>query len=721
MAIRGAALSLLGALLPLAGAWGWGLWLWRGRAPGLVWAVACGAPLLSLLLFLLLACGLLTPLTAILCCLAGAAALFRVTPESFRCPRPPLFVWPFAAAYAGLYLVHALAPEIEPDAAGYHLGLVAEWLRLGGFAPRIGFYELLPLGVETLFAPAVAAGGYPAAKLLHLAFVALAAPLAVQIAVRLQLPESAGWAGWLLYALTPVTGVAGAAAYTDAAAAFFTAAAFAALLEWRHSRDSRWLLAAGLSAGFCYAVKLPGLLAVLASVAFVAAHRAWRGALVLGAASLAGILPWMTRALWITGNPIAPLGNSLFSNPHFHEWTERYLTTFLKDYGVASWTAIPHALLLDGSALQGLLGPVWIVAPLSLLALRRPAGRWLLAAAAVAALPWLANAGARFLMPSLLFAGILVASAGPRWWTLAVLLAHAVLSWPVVLERYTHPEAWRLREWPWAVVSGQEPPESYLRRRLWDYQAAEMVRAHVPPAEPLLDLYSLPTAYSGVTGIGPLPSVPFDQMADTLARAAAPEPEALDRLSCSFPETFLRAVRWRLAEPLPAPWSIRDVRFLLDGYPRAVLRSWFLHAHPVPQDAALACDRNLATGWHTWSHAPAGSAYEIRFGRPQPLDRVEAVMPYLRGGRLQPIVEGQPLSGPWRALCATREVAPLAARPLRRQAVALLRHRGIRWIVVPDRPEGHGFIGLAMAMAPAAWDLEEAARVEGARLFRLLP
>ena len=170
---------------------------------------------------------------------------------------------------------------------------------------------------------------------------------------------------------------------------------------------------------------------------------------------------------------------------------------------------------------------------------------------------------------------------------------------------------------------------------LWDYRAAAMVREHVPADEPLLDLYSIP-AYSGVVGVGPLPSASFVQMADTLARAAAATPDSLDRISCAFPLEFFRAVRWRLPDDFPAPWSIREVRFYYGEHERPISRHWFLRAWPSPQDAPLACDRNPATGWHTWRHAPAGSYFDVHFGRPQPLDSVQAVMPHLEGRTTAP-------------------------------------------------------------------------------------
>src|ERR1039457_4460887 len=62
------------------------------------------------------------------------------------------------ACYGALYLINALAPELEPDARAYHLGLTSEYVRLGGFPSRVGFYEMLPQGFEMLFVPAFAFG-----------------------------------------------------------------------------------------------------------------------------------------------------------------------------------------------------------------------------------------------------------------------------------------------------------------------------------------------------------------------------------------------------------------------------------------------------------------------------------------------------------------------------------------------------------------------------------
>ena len=78
--------------------------------------------------------------------------------------------------YVVLYLSNAMAPEASPDGAGYHLGLVARYLREHGFV-RItdNMYAAMPGGVEMLFLFAFAFGRHSAAALVHFAFlVALA-------------------------------------------------------------------------------------------------------------------------------------------------------------------------------------------------------------------------------------------------------------------------------------------------------------------------------------------------------------------------------------------------------------------------------------------------------------------------------------------------------------------------------------------------------------------
>src|SRR6185436_17141499 len=139
---------VLGGLLPLTVAYSLGKLCFR-QAPDVI-ALGVGAVIESLLVFGLLAAGVARPAAFV------ALGVIGLAPLAWHQPRPhPLLprgiVTLVFVVYGLLYLIHALAPEIQPDAAAYHLGLVAEYARLGAFPDRVGFFEMLPQGMEMLF------------------------------------------------------------------------------------------------------------------------------------------------------------------------------------------------------------------------------------------------------------------------------------------------------------------------------------------------------------------------------------------------------------------------------------------------------------------------------------------------------------------------------------------------------------------------------------------
>lgn len=697
---------------------GLGRLLWRWRPPSLAIAFASGAAVLSAVMFSLLAAGLYR-LPAIWVALAVpiAVGLWRIRLPELR--RPPWWAIATGAVIACVYAVHALAPEIQPDGAGYHLGLPAMWLRDGGFTGSIGFYELLPLGVETLYGAAMALGGPPAAKMVHLTFLILTIPLVIQIARRLGLKEGTGWAGALLYCLAPVAGISGTSAYSDAALAFAHVALFALILEWKDAPSAWVALHAGLIAGFCYSIKMTGAVVVVAALVYMLSRRQIRSSAVFSAGAAVVALPWAVKAWWLTGNPLAPLGNAWFENDAFNAATEQALGSYLRTYNLASWTQIPGALLFDGTALQGLIGPVFILAPLALLACRNRAGRWLMAAAAVSALPWVLNIGARFLMPPLPFAALALASVIPARLLPPLLILHAALSLPVVMDRYAGRNAWRLRGWPWQAALRIESEADYLRKNYWEYNVARMVRRHVKPGEPLLDLLGVPLLYSERTALGPLPTVTFDQMTNALSGAAAPFPERLYVGLYSNPGGFLRGVRLRVNQPVSQGWSISEVRFERAGKRLAVSRYWFLSSWPVPQDAALAVDGNIASCWHTYGPAKAGSHLEVLFDRPIPFDSLSLVSSSPHGANSAIDAYGLTMDRRWVRLPPSGTFTALPIRSLRAEAIAFVKSKGVRWIVAPTHTAGYGPVGRSLMTTPRAWRVEPVEELEGARLFRI--
>jgi 4-amino-4-deoxy-L-arabinose transferase-like glycosyltransferase len=211
---------------------------------------------------------------------AVAIACWRIFPRSpldEAVKRPLGKGWIAAAAIFGAYgiwyFVNTLAPEIQADGMSYHLGLPYEYVRLGGFPRRITFYDLVPQGMEMLYTVAFAFGRHSAAKLVEFAFFLATLPLFFRIARRLGLGEMAALLAAVFYFCAPVAGVTGASSYNDAAGVFFALSAFYLLLVWGDTGAQGYLLRAGVLAGFCFAIKVPGIMTVACGTGLLACQR----------------------------------------------------------------------------------------------------------------------------------------------------------------------------------------------------------------------------------------------------------------------------------------------------------------------------------------------------------------------------------------------------------------------------------------------------------------
>jgi hypothetical protein len=230
---------------------------------------ATGAALLSSAVFLILVfhCGYWPVFTALPVVLIGLIRPAALTPAL---PRPPRLLLALFAAAGGFYLIYALAPEIQADAAGYHLRVVSDYVRLHGFGSRDGFYDVLPQGMEMLFVPAFALGAGPAAKLVHFAFLVATVPLIRELGREAGLSDFRSSAAAVIFFLAPVCGIAGTSAYTDAGLVCSCCAVLYLLVRWDRERSSGLLICAAINAGFCYAIKPTFGWVPLASVVFVA-------------------------------------------------------------------------------------------------------------------------------------------------------------------------------------------------------------------------------------------------------------------------------------------------------------------------------------------------------------------------------------------------------------------------------------------------------------------
>ncbi len=487
----------LGCLLSCGSIWTAGLL--ATRVAGLPWSVryTSGAAIYSLLIFSLLQghAGYVQAFWLLGGALGFAAWRF---PAAMWTPPPPhlphgslrvprLICCGILTLYAGLYLVYAVAPEIQPDAIAYHLRIVADYVRAHGFTGKSAFFDVMPQPVEMMFVPAFSAGAHSAAKLVHLGLLVSAAATVREIARELGLAESSGWSAAVLFFVAPVCGVAGSAAYTDAGLA---AAAFAVvylLVRWDRTREP-WLLAfASMDAALCYSVKQTfGWVAIIAFVFVAARAREWRRPAAFAVVVLAFVAPWMVRAYLLTGNPFAPF----LSASGLDTQLARSFSAFRPGF---DWLGAPWNYAVHGGN-QGVVGPVFLLMPLALVGIRRRATAWMLAATALLTVPILANTGTRFLMPMLGPAAIAMASVLPAPAAVAIAVRQAATAWPDVVDLYAKDE-WRLGELPWEAALRLEPEKAFLERMIPGFAVTHLIERETLPGARILTFTGVPEAY----------------------------------------------------------------------------------------------------------------------------------------------------------------------------------------------------------------------------------
>jgi hypothetical protein len=693
-------------------------WFRKSDVPHAI-VLAIGAALLSLVVFLLLVAGVAAK-PAFAAVAAVSLSLLFLTRNGRRCEpvefsRPLWILVPFGF----LYLVHAMAPEIQPDAVGYHLSNVVEYLRLGRFPDRVDFYEIIPHGVEMLFTFAFAFGGHSAAKLIHFALLAASVPLILPVGKRLGLEQPVAAFAAVFYVVTPVVGTTGTCAYVDAALAFFALATAYLVLRWREEGTTLLPISAGLAAGFCYGVKITGLTVALGVVIWLLARGKWKAATLFGASAATMIAPWMIRAFVMTGNPVAPLMNRFFPNPYFHILSEQILASRMRLYGGESWPEKFMDLAFHGESSLGLLGPVWLLAPLALLALRRPAGRALLCAGVLLAAPWWLNTSARFLMPALPFFALAMLLSVPRRLGWAIVVGHAVLSWPAVVGLYADTYVWRLRGLPVGAALRIEPEQDYLRRTMPEYKVAEAVKEATPPNARILDLYGAASAYMDRELRLFYQSAKTEAHTDALRSGLYQHLRPLHDLSARWSDAQFTAVRFRQEAEGAPNWSIVDVRFYHGEYALRPSARWTLDAWPNAWEAPLALDNNLTTYWAAWKAARPGMFLEVRFDRPQWLTGA-AVTGFRVEQNVRVVFYGRGLDGAWRLLSGKPTTKVRQDSDLRYQATRALKRGGFTHILAPTGSGGNGLLGRDLLEKSTAWGVELAARVGGICLFRIL-
>jgi hypothetical protein len=710
---------LFGALFTVASAWSLGRLLVRREDMAPV-VFLCGAAALSGVVFAVSAVRLAYPATFLA---IGIAAIAAARPRLRRCGRPILLLLPFAV-YFVLYLCNAMAPEVSADGTAYHLSLVARYLRDHGFVRlTTNMYASLSQGLEMLFLFAFAFGRHSAAAVVHFAFLVALAWTMWLYGRRSGFPLAGACAALLAFA-SPGMGVDATSAYNDVALASTAFGLFFLLQAWDEERGAALLPAIGLLAGFAYAIKYTGGVAVLYALGFIA-WKSWRKrdprtlrhlAIAAACASVL-ILPWMVKNWIWAGNPLAPFFNQFFPNPYVTVAFEIEYKEILTRYGLATLWQLPMQVTTYG-LLSGLLGPVFLLSPVALLALRRREGRQLLLAAAVFGALYFSNVGARFLIPVLPFVGMamMLAVADVRGLGLAIALLHAVVSWPAIVPRYAQPGAWYLHRVPWKHALRLRPAEDYLRSNLIRYPIDRMIESATPPGSTVFTFTPIPESYTSRNIVVAYQSAEGKMAEGLLWTLFVPEYAPNWRLRFAFPSQPLRALRVvQTGAGTRDLWNIHEFR-IYDGL-RELPRSprWRLTAKPYPWGIQDAFDNSLLTFWKCGEWIRPGQFVSVDFAAAETADAVVLeTAPNQLGIKLQ--LEGETAGGEWKTLAASPKVGD-APRPfgLARAVMEELKRRGIDSILVFDADLGASEIH----RSAESWGLRETGRAQDARLYRL--
>ena len=711
--------TLFGAAFTLGTAYSLGALLMRRRPAPPEILLAIGAAAESVLVFLLLTFhlahwGVFLGL--------GAAAIFaawrlRATlpaQDAIRIPRAAWFVF---LPYGVWYLVNALAPETIADGITYHLGLPREYLRLGGFPDHITFYDVVPQGMEMLYTVAFAFGRHAAAKLVEFTFFLATIPLIFRLGRRLGATDLACLVAAVFYFCAPVAGITGSSSYNDAAGVFFLFAAFYLLLLGDH----RYLLPAGALAGFCYAIKLPGLAVVAGAVLFVAvAKRRWKPVLLVAAGAGLMMAPWIGACRGAHRKP----GRAAHEPACFRTGTSTSLPSRnwprTCDLSATSRPAQVPWELAFGDHLTGTFGPLLFALPLGLLVLRRRQdgfrGRLLWAAVLLLALPWLTNTGARFLMPAVALAAIALGMALPRPVAWAAIGLQAILCWPHVLDAWETRYSFRLHEFPLAAAVGAESEPDYCKRRFEEYNVAQMIQRATPPDSRTLALVSVANAYLDREVAVSWQSAEADQLLDTLRLAGLYYKSPTYDWKAAWPEQLLRALRFRMPAGYQGEWDISEVQLfsgedLIFNSPQWTLRRM---AQSLGRPAGLRRQPGhpLAYLGNRSSRDVSGTATGPsaasdlgRPGEPHPGPQCGA-----RG--LRPRRKGQ-----WHLLSNAPQAIPRPPKDIRLEAARAVRRAGFRYLLVPTGKDGNAPIGNVIVDREAEWGMES---VGDAGRFHLL-
>jgi 4-amino-4-deoxy-L-arabinose transferase-like glycosyltransferase len=465
-----------------------------------------------------------------------------------------------------LNLFWAVAPEVQFDALNYHLAVPEAYLRAGAIVDLRFLHAYLSKAMELLFAAGLALGGAPAVKLFVYGLGLFAAVATYALGKALFNPRVGMWAAAIFYT-APAVGWLTGTVYIDNLIALLCTAVLLVFVKWFHSRDTRWFVVASILAGLAVGAKLNAAFAfviVLPLMTFQC-RREWKRIGVGAGAFVLVALPTYLLAWKYTGNPIFPLLNGFFKSP---VWPDDNAIFNAADFGLPrtlpNLGVFPFRLALDtarfGEAVpRGAVGISLLIAAFALLflpRLGRAAGILFAAAAAYLVILFFTMQYARYFVAILPVVAVLAAATcfaitaektGWKLWLVeACLFVGIVAQFPAFSTQYDMlPQRFPVR-----VALGLEDRETFARRALPGYEAAQHINASIRPGERILgvDVEQLRFYLQA-----PLTTLSLSLLDDPVRELSSMQPDArlVDAIrKQGFTHLFVRSTQLRH----PAPW-----------------------------------------------------------------------------------------------------------------------------------------------------------------------
>jgi len=691
-----------------------------------------GAACFSLLIFLLTAAGLAYPPVFVGVEIAILLfAFWQLVRYSERATPLPDFAyiwktvfWAPVTVFGVYYFIHALAPETSPDGATYHLGIVGRYLRQHSFGHiTTQMYANLSEGIEMLFLAAYSVGKHSSAALVEFTFL-LALPWGMlSYGRRIGFPKAGVLAALLVYA-SPIFGLSGTVAYNDVAGACVLFATFYLLQIWAETRQSRLIPLIGLLAGFCFAAKYTLFLALPFAGLFLLwkfwrAHQPFVRPLAMYAAcALIMVIPWLAKNWIIVRNPLSPFANRLFPNPYITPQFEQEYSGMMRHREGLMLAQRPLDHIVLGGRTGGLLGPVFLLSPLALLALRFRAGRHLLLAGFLFTLPAYTNVETRFLMPMLPFLALALSLAlveTPAGIPI-VLAFHLLTAWPSSVQAYAAPFAWRLNDFHPAEAFRLVPETITLRTRMPDVRIAELLERETPANATIFAYGNPPEAYTSREIIVKYESALGNRLGEVLWAALLPDYQPKQELSFEFSPRTLQ--KFRVVQTATHPtsvWSVSELRVWDGGAEFVPDASWRFTSSVNPWDIGLAFDRHLVTQWSTVQAIRPGMYIEVDLGQERQVSRIvlDSAQQEWSGSLSLEVLR----AGKWQALSTSPGSRLLSETfDLRREAISELKREGITHLLISANDIGkHDFF-----TKQTSWGIQFVDEAQGNRLYRLL-